>query len=104
MNDTERELTCAELAARVGPRRQGKPTDPLTCRKWMLYGVAGLVLPSTFDGVRRKTTWADYTEWRAELNRRREAARDRRVQAAKSARTGGRAAAAVERLRMMNAI
>lgn len=89
MNDHEL-LTCAQLAARIGPRRAGRPTSAACVRDWMLRGRSGVRLPSRFDGVARRTTWAEYLRWREEVTDRREAEREGR-RGAVAAVAGGKA-------------
>lgn len=54
-------LSASAAAEHVGPRRQGRPTHPLTVRAWWGKGLAGVVLRSELRGGLRctKAEWVE---------------------------------------------
>lgn len=106
-------LTMDQLAAALGSRRRdGRPTNVETCRKWCLHGRSGVKLRSWVDVYVRKTTWGDYLDFRERLCRVREETRKRRLDAVRETQAAGsgrdrgarkRAADAKRRLEEMGA-
>lgn len=64
-------LSAGAAAAYIGPRRAGRPTSPLTVRRWWNVGLCGVVLRSERRGGLTCTTG----EWIGEFFHRVEAVR-----------------------------
>jgi hypothetical protein len=56
-------ISLQELADRIGPRRDDRPTTRETVRGWCLKGLQGVLLWSDMRGHKRVTTWTSYQEW-----------------------------------------
>lgn len=76
----QRRLNCSELAAAIGPRRGGRPTDPETVRGWMIQGLSGVRLASELEGGIRMTTWADYEAFKVAIAAEKERQRAERAE------------------------
>lgn len=65
MNDDDKLVSLRELAQRVGPRRNGKPTHPDTIREWCITGLptVPIQLKSEFRGGIRLSCWTWFLAW-----------------------------------------
>src|SRR5262245_7590484 len=88
--DHDAPLSCAGLASCIGPRRQGRPTNPETVRAWMLQGVQGVLLASELSIGFRTTTWRKFLAFRQRVAEVKEERRQRLREAARGTQRGSR--------------